>query len=275
MTTTTASQANGAATADEGEVVRYEARGRVGVVTLSSPQSRNALSPALFDGLGAALTRAADEGMRALVLAAVGKSFCAGGDLAAVNDIIDGDLDRELGAIVDQLHAVITQLRALPMPTVTAVDGAAVGAGVALALATDVRVIARSASFTTGYLAVGSSPDGGASFHLSRALGTSQALAGFLLNRRFTAEALLRAGLADEVVDDGQADATALALAQQLTTISSDALLAMRDLFYAAPGRSLADHLDAEKAEFLKVARTEAFRQGIAPFARKRIGQDS
>jgi 2-(1,2-epoxy-1,2-dihydrophenyl)acetyl-CoA isomerase len=238
-------------------------------VTLAQPRSRNALSPPIFEGLSAAFARAVSENMRALVLAADGKSFCAGGDLAAVNDVIDGDIDRELGAIVDQLHSMISELRALPMATVAAVDGSAIGAGVSLALATDVRVLGRSATFMTGYLGVGSSPDGGASFHLSRALGTSQAVSGFLLNRRFTAEDLQRIGLADAVVDDGSAFTAGLELAQKLTGISPDALIATRDLVYAAPSRSLKDHLDAEKVEFLKVAHTNGFREGVAPFARK------
>jgi 2-(1,2-epoxy-1,2-dihydrophenyl)acetyl-CoA isomerase len=270
MTTTTAGPANGAAAVGNTPSVRYDARDRVAVVTLSQPQSRNALSPAVLVALSAALSRAAADGMGALVLAAVGRSFCAGGDLAVVNDVIDGDVDLKLGAIVDQLHAMIRALRAVPMPTIAAVDGAAVGAGMALALATDVRILGRSASFTTGYLAVGSSPDAGASFHLSRALGTSQAVSSFLLNRRFSSEDLQRAGLADQVVEDGSAGATAVELAHELTSVSPDALVAMRELVYAAPGQSLDDHLDAERAQFLRVARTEGFRQGVAPFAQKR-----
>jgi 2-(1,2-epoxy-1,2-dihydrophenyl)acetyl-CoA isomerase len=237
---------------------------------LTTPQSHNALSPVLLSALSAALRRAVDEHARALVLGATGRTFCAGGDLAAVNEVIDGDLDAELGAIVDQLHGVVGQLRSLPMPTVVAVGGAAIGAGVALALAADVRVLSESASFMTGYLAVGASPDGGASFHLTRALGTNQAVSAFLLNRKFKAVELKRCGLADEVVEDGFVNDRALALAQALTAISPDALVAMRDLVYSAPTHGLEEHLDAEKVRFLAVAQTKGFREGIAPFARRR-----
>jgi 2-(1,2-epoxy-1,2-dihydrophenyl)acetyl-CoA isomerase len=270
MTTTAAGPTNSDSGTNASLAVRYESRGQIAIITLAQPASRNALSPDLFAALTAAMNLAVDDGMRAMVLCADGKTFCAGGDLAAVNDVIDGDIDRELGGIVDELHAMIGQLRSMPMPTIAAVDGAAVGAGVALALATDVRVLGESACFITGYLAVGSSPDGGASFHLARSLGTNQAVAGFLLNRRFTSADLQRAGLADQVVGTGTAGTAALELAEQLTSISPDALVAMRDLVYAAPGQSLDAHLDAEKVQFLKVARSDGFREGIAPFARKR-----
>jgi 2-(1,2-epoxy-1,2-dihydrophenyl)acetyl-CoA isomerase len=270
MTTTASGVSTEADPSTEVPAARFELRDAVAVVTLHRPESHNALSPALLSALSGALSKAADAGAHALVLGAAGKTFCAGGDLAAVSEVIDGDLDTDLGAIVDQLHALIAQLRSLPMPTVVALDGAAIGAGVALALAADVRVIGASATFMTGYLAVGSSPDGGSSFHLSRSLGTNQAISAFLLNRAFDSAELMRRGLADEVVDDGAVDQRAFDLATALTSISPDALVAMRELVYAAPSRGLDEQLDAERARFLSVAHTEGFRRGIARFARNR-----
>ena len=248
--------------------VSYDVHGATAVISIAEPQSRNALSPSVFRGLLCAIDSAVEDGVRSLVLTGEGRTFCAGGDLTAVNDALSGDVDSALGDMVDDLHSIIRALRAVPFPTVAAVNGAAVGAGIALALACDVRVLARSAAFITGYLAVGATPDGGASFHLARALGTSQAVASFLLNKRIGSEELLRIGLADDVVDDGDALDVGTALADKLCELSPDAVTATRELVDGATTRSLSDHLDAERSAFLKVARTEGFRNGVAPFAR-------
>ena len=240
----------------------------VGIATLNRPESHNALSVELLDGVSAACAEATRRGLRSLVLAAAGPTFCAGGDLAQVNDILAGDDDATIEGMVDQLHGVIAQLRSMPMPTVAAIAGPAVGAGISLALATDVRVMSRAAVFVTGYASVGASPDGGASFHLSRALGTSQALSSFLLNQKFAADDLLTIGLVSDVVEPLQVLPTAVRLGRKLARLSFPAVAAIRDLVYGAPTRSLPDHLDAEKQQFLTVADTQGFRDGVAPFAR-------
>jgi 2-(1,2-epoxy-1,2-dihydrophenyl)acetyl-CoA isomerase len=249
--------------------VTYDCRDGIALVTMARPESRNALSPSLLAGIKGACLEAVEGGARALVLTGAGRSFSAGGDLSGVHDALGGDIDLEVGAMVDKLHDVIATLRSLPMPSVAAVNGAAVGAGVALALAADVRVLARTAFFVTGYVAVGASPDGGASFHLARSLGAPQALSSFVTNRRFLAADLQARGLADDVVDDDDLRATALGLARGLSTVSFPAIRAMRELVYAASGRSLQSHLDAEKKHFVAIAHTPEFRAAVAPFARR------
>jgi 2-(1,2-epoxy-1,2-dihydrophenyl)acetyl-CoA isomerase len=251
--------------------VLYTCSNGIAVATLAEPTTRNALSPELLDALDAACEVAVEEKARALVLTGAGRTFCAGGDLAGVNDALESDGVSEIGEMVDRLHRVIVALRALPMPTVAAVNGAAVGAGVSLAMATDVRVLARSASFLTGYLAVGASPDGGASYHLARSLGGPQALSSFLLNKRFTAEQLEQAGLADRLVDDADLLTEAKALAGSLAELSFPTVRAVRDLVDQASSHSLHAHLDAEKAHFVDIARTPEFRDGVAPFARRAV----
>jgi 2-(1,2-epoxy-1,2-dihydrophenyl)acetyl-CoA isomerase len=248
--------------------VLYTCSGGIAVATLAAPASRNALSPELLDALDAALEVAVEERAKALVITGSGRSFCSGGDLAGVGTALGGDIVTEVGGMVDQLHRVIASIRALPMPTVAVVNGAAVGAGVSLALAADVRVLARSASFVTGYLAVSATPDGGASFYLARSLGASQALSSFLLNKRFPSEELHRLGLAHEVVEDGDVQAAGQAVARALAALSFPTVRAVRDLVQQASSNSLHDHLDAEKAHFLQVAQTPEFRDAIAPFAR-------
>ncbi len=250
--------------------VQYTCSDGIAVATLASPQSRNALSPEVLEGLDAACEVAVEEGAKVLILTGAGRTFCAGGDLSGVNDALaHPDSEQEIGVLVDRLHRVVTMLRELPMPTVAAVNGLAVGAGVSLALATDVRVVASSAAFVTGYLAVNASPDGGASYHLARALGGPQALASFLLNRRFTAEDLRARGLADAVVEDADVLPAATELARALSVLSFPTVRAVRALVDAAPGNTLSAHLDQERAQFLTVAQTAQFRDAMAPFARR------
>jgi 2-(1,2-epoxy-1,2-dihydrophenyl)acetyl-CoA isomerase len=250
------------------EIVSFEARGDIAVVTLANHESRNALSPRMLEGLANAFDTAARESMRALVLTSSGRVFCSGGDLSGVNQALQGDIDTEIGALVDQFHRVIRRLRDLPMPSLAAIGGAAVGAGVALALAADVRLVARSATFSTGYIAVGASPDGGASFHRARSLGAPQALSDFLLNRRFTADEIKNLGLAHEVVDDGELETATMALAVRLAKLPLPAVTATRELVYTASTHSLEAHLDSERAQFVRVAHSDGFRNGIAPFAK-------
>ncbi|MDX6216262.1 MAG: 2-(1,2-epoxy,2-dihydrophenyl)acetyl-CoA isomerase [Frankiales bacterium] len=249
--------------------VHYTCTDGIGVATLTSPQTRNALSPEVLEALDAACAVAVEEGAKVLVLTGAGRAFCAGGDLAGVNDALNGDAEAEIRVMVDRLHSVITMLRELPMPTVAAVNGLAVGAGVSLALAADVRVMAKSASFVTGYLAVGASPDGGASYHLARALGGPQALSSFLLNKRFTADDLLARGLVDAVVEDSELLSSASEVARGLGALSFPTVKAVRALVDAAAGNTLQAHLDEERAHFLSIAQTPQFSDAMAPFARR------
>lgn len=249
------------------DAVGYDCQDGIAFVTMACPDTRNALSVVLIAGLMAACDRAAAEGAVAFVLTGQGRSFSAGGDLAGVSVALDGDIDHEVGLLVDQLHTLIARLKSLPMPTVAAVNGAAVGAGVALALACDVRVVGRSAAFITGYVGVGATPDGGASFHLSRALGAPQALASLVTNRRFSADDLVAVGLADEIVEDTEVCTAGRAFARNLAARSFPAIAGMRELAYSASSGSLQSHLDREREQFLAIAHTPQFKLAMAAFA--------
>jgi 2-(1,2-epoxy-1,2-dihydrophenyl)acetyl-CoA isomerase len=250
----------------DGAVV-YDCQDGIAVVTMARPDTRNALSVSLLAGLIDACDKAVEDGAKALVLTGAGRTFCAGGDLAGVHTALDGDIDLEVGALVDQLHDFISTLKSLPMPTVAAVNGVAVGAGVAVALACDVRVVGRSVAFVTGYVAVGASPDGGASYHLARSLGAPQALASLVTNRRFNAAELRTAGLADEVVDDAEVCDVARGFARKLSALSFPAIAAMRELVYSAGSNDLQEHLAKERAQFIAIAHTTEFQSAMASFA--------
>jgi 2-(1,2-epoxy-1,2-dihydrophenyl)acetyl-CoA isomerase len=134
-------------------------------------------------------------------------------------------------------------------------------------MSTDLRVAGRRAMFIPGYLAVGASPDGGASYHLSRALGPHAALAAFMLNRRIGSDELLAAGVVQEIVDDGTATDTAKAIATRIAGVSAHALIATRAMVDAATIHDLDRHLDAEAHAFSALWDTAAFRHALSAFA--------
>src|SRR5690606_24142606 len=137
---------------------------------IDRPDVKNAINPETLSTMRVGVQDLVSQGARALVLGGKG-GFCSGADLALVREALAGDAASVLGPMVDELHALIRELRALPIPTVAALEGPAVGAGMGLALSTDVRVAARSARLIPGYFGIGTSPDGGVSYFLTRALG--------------------------------------------------------------------------------------------------------
>lgn len=247
--------------------ITYEVVEDLAVVTMGAHRSRNALSRTLLDGLTQAVARSAAEEMRGLVLRSSCPVFCSGGDLGGLFNALDGDIDLRVGSLLDQFHSFIRLLRSHPMPVIAVVNGAAVGAGMALALSADVRIAGSEALFITGYLAVGASPDGGASMHLARALGGPQALSSFLLNRKFTVEELSALGLVDMVVGAGDLHRSAVEVGRRLARIPVEALQATRRLVDAAFSDTFDEHLDVEKENFIDLARTEKFRTGLLSFA--------
>ena len=254
-----------------GEPVRLVKRDDgIAVVTLDRPTTRNALSHDVLEQLHRVLGEVGHA--RALVLTGGNRTFCAGGDLGAVHDALDTGRRAAVTAMLQLLNDVVRRLRRVPVPTVAAVEGVAVGAGLSLALATDLRVVGRGASFIPGYLAVGASPDGGASYHLARALGPHRALAAFVRNRRIGSDELLAAGLAEEVVDDGSTVDAAVTLAATAAGVSSAAFLATRTLIDAATTNDLDRHLDAEADAFSALWDTPPFRHAIAAYARGNDG---
>ena len=174
----------------------------VRVVTLNDPDRRNALSPQLQLELGAAVDAISrDPAARILVVAGNGPAFCAGADLPAVF----GELDRDVADIRAGLHTVYSsflRVRALSIPTIAAVQGAAVGAGVNLAMSCDVRIGGPNATFAVTFSKLGIHPGGGCTFFLTQALGRQRALSIILDGGSLTAEEARQLGLLLDVVED-------------------------------------------------------------------------
>jgi 2-(1,2-epoxy-1,2-dihydrophenyl)acetyl-CoA isomerase len=246
--------------------VHLEVDGAVAVLRLVRPETSNAVTGELLDSLLNALADPRLGDAQALVVTGEGKNFCGGADLRTIREGFDDDVDALLGSMVHRLHDVIAQLRRLPMPIVAAVEGAAVGAGMGIALAADLRVVAESAAFVPGYLALGASPDAGTSYFLTRFIGAARTVAALIRNRPLRAPELLSLGLADEVAADGDTLSVAQRLAKEVSHTSPDALLAARRLTDLAPTHGLTAHLAAEAAEFANLWKSATFQSRVSAF---------
>jgi 2-(1,2-epoxy-1,2-dihydrophenyl)acetyl-CoA isomerase len=251
--------------------VRLEVDDGLVRLSLCRPEVHNAVSAGLGRSLRHALAWPGLEEADALVLSGSGGAFCSGGDVGVMRSAIEGgDPESVLRPILDDLHASVSRLRALPMPVVAAVQGEAVSAGMGLALAADMRVMGRSAVMITKHVAMGGAPDAGLSYFLARELGRGRALAAMMLSERLTADDLLACGLVQQVVPDDEVIGAATRLARRLALIPRESLLAARRLVDAATLHDLDRHLDLEKQEFLKLCTGDNLREGVAAFLEDR-----
>lgn len=186
------------------ELVLYRVTDRVAVITVNDPDRRNAVTAAMSAQLRAAVQRAeADPGVHAVVVTGAGKAFCAGADLSALGIAAEDGLL----ALYDGFMAV----GSCALPTIAAVNGAAVGAGLNLALAADVRIAGPDAVFDARFQKLGLHPGGGATWMLQRAVGPQVARAALLFGMRFDAAAAVQHRLALCVADDPVSAALELA----------------------------------------------------------------
>lgn len=177
---------------------------RVAVLTVNDPERRNAVTFEISTALREAVDAAeADPDVHAVIVTGAGKAFCAGADLSALGSATEDGLRK----IYDGFLAVAN----CALPTIAAVNGAAVGAGLNLALAADVRIAGPAALFDPRFQKLGIHPGGGATWMLQRAIGPQAARASLLFGMRFDAEAAVRYGLALQVADDAVAAARELA----------------------------------------------------------------
>ncbi|MCU1604800.1 MAG: putative enoyl-CoA hydratase echA14 [Modestobacter sp.] len=197
--------------------VLLEVDGGVAVVTLNAPQRRNALTPAMAGDLIAAFDEVdARDDVGALVVRGVGKSFCAGGDVQTLADAgrdpAAPDTYAGMGAIYDSFY----RLGQVKAPTIAAVRGSAVGAGMNMLLATDLRIVARDVRLLCGFLKRGMHPGGGHFVILSRLVGREAAAAMALFGEEVDGERAVKLGLAWETVDDAAVEDRAMELAARV-----------------------------------------------------------
>jgi 2-(1,2-epoxy-1,2-dihydrophenyl)acetyl-CoA isomerase len=246
----------------EVEVGRREA---VLTITLNRPDVLNAFDDAMHEGLAAALAEAADDAVRAVVVTGAGRGFCVGQDVAALTS------PEAIGILLRaRYHPNILALRALRKPVIAAVNGAAAGAGLALAAACDVRICARPAVFVPAFVSIGLVPDSGATYFLSRILGPARALEWMASGRRLSADDALAWGLVSEVLEPADLAGRADAVADELAALPTAAIALHKQLFDRAPANTLAEQLELEASLQTAAAGTADFAEGVAAFREKR-----
>ncbi|GAA0423711.1 oxepin-CoA hydrolase, alternative type [Massilia aurea] len=244
--------------------------GAVRILVNSNPAAKNAITPALYDALPAALDQAAqDPAIGAIVLVGDGDFFCAGGDLRqlATRRVLAPDERRKK---VERLHDLVRALRACPKPVIAAVEGGAAGAGLSLALACDMVVAADDAFFSMAYVKVGLSPDGGATAFLARCMSRQLLTELCLLGERLPAARLHALGAVNRLAAPGQALADAIALAARVAAGPANANGRIKVLCENAGAASLDEQLDLEAALMVQSQGDDEAQEGIAAFFEKR-----
>jgi 2-(1,2-epoxy-1,2-dihydrophenyl)acetyl-CoA isomerase len=245
--------------------------GGVLTVTLNRPDKLNAFVPDMHRELRVALERAKDEaGVRALLLTGAGRGFCAGQDLSERN-VSPGaapiDLSVSLGS---NYNPLVRRLRELPKPVVCAVNGVAAGAGANIALACDLVIAARSASFVQSFARIGLVPDSGGTYFLPRLVGAARAMGLALLGDKLSAEDAERWGLIWKVVDDSRLMEESMAVARRLAAGPTRGYGLLKKALYASAHNTLDAQLDLERDLQREAGFSEDYREGVSAFMQKR-----
>ncbi len=251
------------------ETLTFNKTGAVATVTLSRPDAANAFNLAMGrDLLAVANTCASDSSIRAVILTAAGRMFCAGGDVggfAAADNT--GEL---LRAITTRLHSAIARFQRMDAPLIVAVNGVAAGAGMSIALTGDFVIAAASAKFTMAYTGIGLSPDGSSTFFLPRLVGPRKAKELMINNDVLSADDALSLGLVSRVVPNDELMTIATELAEKLAAGPTRAYGEVKRLVADSFNSSLDTQMERETRAIAELANgTEDAANGIAAFIAK------
>ena len=243
----------------------------VATLTLNRPDRLNALSAPIMEGLLEALPRlASDTAVGAIVLTGAGRAFCAGGD---VKRMAEESIDRSGQEAVTLLRGrmeVSRLLHEIPKPTIAMVNGPAAGAGMALALACDLRLAGQSARFVTAFANVGFSGDFGGSYFLSKLVGTGKARELYYAAEPIDATQALALGLVNRLVPDADLAEVTMEFARKLARGPRIALGLMKQNFNAAESGTLAELLDLEAQRQIETGQTNDHKEAARAFVEKR-----
>jgi 2-(1,2-epoxy-1,2-dihydrophenyl)acetyl-CoA isomerase len=247
-----------------------ECRDGVASLTLNRPERLNALSPAMQAALAEALPRlGADRNVGAIIVTGAGRGFCAGGDVKTMAERASQGFEERVEGL-RRMHQLPLLLRSLPKVVIAMVNGPAVGAGLGLALACDLRIAGRSARFGTGFAGVGYSGDFGGSWSLTRLVGTAKARELYFLGDIVDADTALSLGLVNRVVDDAALRGETAALALRIAQGPRVAFGYMKKNLHAAETEPLAAVLEMEAVHQARTAMTEDHLEAARAFVEKR-----
>lgn len=255
------------------ENILFEITDGIARLTLNRPDKLNSFTGEMHAELRDALDAIhADRSARVLVLTGAGRAFCAGQDLA------DPDMAKQAGGAMPDIGNVVEKnykplvmrLQNLRVPTIAAVNGIAAGAGASVALACDLVVAAKSASFLQAFSKIGLVPDTGSTWFLPQRVGMARAMGLALLADKLPAEKAAEWGLIWAAWDDAEFGARVDAMAAQLAAMPTKALVRTRQAMHAAPGHTLEQQLSFEGGFMRELGWSRDYAEGVAAFMEKR-----
>jgi len=251
--------------------ILFERTGSYAVLTLNRPDKLNAFNPPMHLDIRAALDELeGDAAIRALLITGAGRAFCSGADLSERRRA-PGEPPPDTGEYLDKYYnPLVRRLVALPMPVICAVNGVAAGAGANIALACDIVLAARSASFIQAFARIGLIPDAGGTYHLPRLIGRARARGMMMTAEPVPAETAEAWGLIWRCVDDDKLMEEAQALAARLAGQPTRSFALAKQALAASPTNTLDAQLDLERDLQREAGKTEDFREGVEAFFEKR-----
>ncbi|HCY62119.1 MAG TPA: 2-(1,2-epoxy-1,2-dihydrophenyl)acetyl-CoA isomerase [Oxalobacteraceae bacterium] len=254
--------------------ILFEINEGIARLTLNRPDKLNSFTAAMHLEVREALeTVKADPSVRVLVLTGAGRGFCAGQDLGD-RAVAPGSATVDLGESVEKFYApLVLTLRNLPMPVICAINGVAAGAGANLALAADIIIAAKSASFVEAFCRLGLIPDTGGTYFLPRAVGTARAMGLAMLGDKLSAEQAESWGLIWKCVEDAELDDAVAKLARHFAAAPTLGLARTKQAIYASPANSLEQQLNLERDYMRELGNSQDYREGVNAFMEKRVPQ--
>ena len=253
------------------ESILYQNADGIARITLNRPDRLNSFTSSMHAEVRDALAQvSADKSARVLLLTGAGRGFCAGQDLSD-RAVAPGETPVDLGeSIENNYRPLVLGLRDLPLPVVCAVNGVAAGAGANIALACDIVIAARSASFIQAFCKIGLIPDSGGTYFLPRLVGTARAMGLAMLGEKLAAEQAEEWGLIWKCVDDAQLASTVDGLLVHLAQAPTKGLAAIKRALYASSTATLEDALTHERDVQRELGQSDDYREGVAAFLAKR-----
>ncbi|MBW2094342.1 MAG: enoyl-CoA hydratase [Deltaproteobacteria bacterium] len=248
----------------------FDVQKNVGHITLNRPEAANAINLELSKDLMKALMQCDEDPLiRAVLIKGAGPLFCAGGDVKGFAEKGE-DLPHYHKQVTVHLHSAMSYLVRMDPPVVAAVHGSAAGAGMSLACACDMTLAAESTRFMMAYTKIGLTPDGGATYTLSRVVGVKRTLELALTNRLLSAEEALQWGIVTRVVPEKDLIQEATALAESLAAGPTKAFGATKRLVQSGLTESFEGQMKHESRSIAEMSRTADAREGISAFVAKR-----
>jgi 2-(1,2-epoxy-1,2-dihydrophenyl)acetyl-CoA isomerase len=246
----------------------------IATLVMNRPDRMNALNNELALAFNDALGRIAeDDTVRVVILTGAGRAFCAGGDLALIGKGRASGGTKELDSLLRAGMQAVLKMRVMPQPVIAAVNGAAAGAGMNIALAADIRIVAEEASFGQNFAKVGLFPDFGGTYFLPQLVGPAKAAELFYTGDMIDAKTALRLGIVNHVVPAGQLEAEVKNLAQKIAQGPSLAIRAVKRTLFASEKEKLTEALEHEVEEQIRCYLSEDCNEGIRAFFEKRQPQ--